>query len=109
MSENFQIVLTTCPTAESAERIARLLIEARLAACVNVIPGLHSYYEWKGKLERSSEHLLVVKTRSDLLEQLQSMITSAHPYELPEIIAVPITAGSHPYLAWMDTQLRTKK
>jgi periplasmic divalent cation tolerance protein len=101
--------MTTCPTAECAEHIAKSLIEAKLAACVNVIPGVHSYYVWKEQLERSAEHLLLVKTRRDLLEELQSMITSAHPYELPEFIAVPITAGSHPYLAWLDTQLRTSK
>ncbi len=109
MSENFQLVVTTCPTAESAQNIAKLLIEKQLAACVNVIPGVHSYYEWKGSLENTTEYMVMIKTRSDRFNELQMMITSAHPYELPEIISVPITAGSQAYLAWLDAQVSKSK
>jgi len=107
MADNFHVVLSTCPTPESAERIARCIVEARLAACVNVVPGLRSYYEWQGKIEVSDEFLLVIKSRVELFEALQNMITSQHPYELPEVIAVPISTGFPPYLAWLSANMRT--
>ncbi len=107
MSDNFYIVFTTCPSNESADRIAKLLIDQKLAACVNVFPGVHSYYHWKGKSEIAAEHLLLIKSRRDLFDALRTVITSAHPYELPEIIAVPLTAGNSPYLAWLDSNLRS--
>lgn len=107
MADNFHVVLSTCPTQESAERIARCVVEARLAACVNVVLGVRSYYEWKGKLEISDEVLLVIKSRPELFDALLSMITSQHPYELPEVIAVPISTGFPPYLAWLAANMRT--
>lgn len=107
MADNFVMVLSTCPTQESAERIAREVVAARLAACVNVIPGLRSYYEWKGQVEVSNEVLLVIKSRMELFEALQNAITSQHPYELPEVIAVPISTGFPPYLAWLAANMRT--
>ena len=107
MADNFHVVLSTCPTQESAERIARCVVEARLAACVNVLPGLRSYYEWKGNIEVGDEILLVIKSRVELFDALQSMITSQHPYELPELITVPISTGSPPYLAWLAANMRT--
>lgn len=109
MSDTFHIVITTCPSSEAATILAKQLIEAKLAACVNIIPGVQSYYEWKGKLEIGTEYLLLIKSRCNLMDALQTTITSAHPYELPEIIAVPITAGSSPYLAWLDSTMRTPK
>ena len=107
MADNFHVVLSTCPTPESAGRIARSVVEARLAACVNVIPGLRSYYEWQGQIEVSDEVLLVIKSRVELFDALQSMITSQHPYELPEVLAVPISTGFPPYLAWLSATMRT--
>ena len=107
MADNFHVVFCTCPTQESAEGIARCIVEARLAACVNVIPGLRSYYEWKGQIEVSNEFLLVIKSRIELFNALESIITSQHPYELPEMIAVPISTGSPPYLAWLAANMRT--
>lgn len=107
MADNFHVVLTTCPTPESAERIARSVVEARLAACVNVIPGLRSYYVWQGQMEIGDEVLLVIKSRVELFDALQSMITSQHPYELPEVLAVPISTGFPPYLAWLSANMRT--
>jgi len=107
MADNFHVVFSTCPTQESAERIARGVVEARLAACVNVVPGLRSYYEWQGQIEVSDEYLLVIKSRVELFDALQNMITSQHPYELPEVIAVPISTGFPPYLAWLAANMRT--
>jgi periplasmic divalent cation tolerance protein len=107
LTDTFQVVLNTCPTQESAERIARCVVEARLAACVNVVPGLRSYFEWKGKTAVSDEVLLVIKSRPELFDALLSMITSQHPYELPEVIAVPISTGFPPYLAWLTANMRT--
>ncbi len=109
MADNFVMVLSTCPTLASAERIARSVVAARLAACVNVLPGLRSYYEWKGQIEVSDEVLLVIKSRMELFEALQNAITSQHPYELPEVIAVPISTGSPPYLAWLAATMRTRQ
>ena len=107
MTDNVHVVLCTCPTQACAEQIARCVVEARLAACVNVVPGLRSYYEWQGKIEVSGEFLLVIKSRVALFEALQNMITSQHPYELPEVIAVPISTGFPPYLAWLSANMRT--
>ena len=107
MADNFHMVFSTCPTQESAERIARCVVEARLAACVNVVPGIRSYYEWKGCIEVANEVLLVIKSPVDLFDALQNMITSQHPYELPEVITVPISTGFPPYLAWLGANMRT--
>ena len=107
MADNFIMIFSTCPTQASAERIALSVVKARLAACVNVIPGLRSYYEWKGQVEVGDEVLLVIKSRVELFDALQNMIASQHPYELPEVIAVPISTGFPPYLAWLAANMRT--
>ncbi len=96
------MVLSTVGSAEDAERIARALVERRLAACVNVVPGLVSIYRWKGGVERDDERLLVIKTRRDRFEALKEAIASLHPYEVPEVLALPVEAGSAAYLAWLD-------
>jgi periplasmic divalent cation tolerance protein len=96
------LVLTTVARAEDAERIAEALVEKRLAACVNVLPGVRSIYRWKGALERDEERLLVVKTRAERFEALREAILALHPYEVPEVVAVPIEAGSPAYLRWLD-------
>jgi periplasmic divalent cation tolerance protein len=101
MSERL-VVLSTVARAEDAERIARALVERRLAACVNVLPGLVSFYRWKGAIERDAEQLLVIKTRRDRFEALREAIVALHPYEVPEIVALPVEAGHAPYLAWLD-------
>lgn len=100
-----QIVLTTCPDQESAERLAHLLVETRLAACVNIIPGLSSVYRWKGEVVKDNELLLVIKSRTDRFDSLRETIIANHPYELPEVIAVSVSAAHLPYLAWIDSQL----
>ena len=104
MSEHL-VVLTTVSRAEDAERIARALVERRLAACVNVVPGLTSFYRWKGKLERDDERLLLIKTRGDRFGPLRDALAELHPYELPEIVALPLAAGSAAYLEWLDASL----
>lgn len=95
------VALSTVGTAADAERIARALVERRLAACVNVVPGLTSIYRWKGAIETDQELLLVIKTRPDRFEALRVALLELHPYEVPEVIAVPITAGHPPYLEWL--------
>jgi periplasmic divalent cation tolerance protein len=96
------LVLTTVASAEDAERMARTLVERGLAACVNVVPGLTSFYRWKGAVQRDEERLLIAKTRADRFEALRAALIALHPYELPEGVAVEITAGHEPYLRWLD-------
>ena len=102
METDARVVLCTVPAGEIAISIARQLIQRRLAACVNVIPGITSIYRWKGSVETETEQLLVIKTRESLLDSLQQTLQDLHPYELPEIIAVPIVCGLPAYLAWID-------
>jgi periplasmic divalent cation tolerance protein len=96
------VAFSTVGTAEDAERIARALVERRLAACVNVVPGVVSVYRWKGAVCRDEERLLVIKTRAARLEALGAALVALHPYELPELVALPIEGGHEPYLAWLD-------
>lgn len=100
------IVLTTCPSEEEAGRIARLLVEERLAACVQILPPMRSIYRWRGALEESEERLLVIKTRRGLFEDLSRRVRASHSYEVPELLAVPVVDGAEDYLAWMDAELR---
>ncbi len=96
------LVLSTVARAEDAERIARELVERRLAACVNVVPGVTSIYRWKGGVERDEERLLLIKTRTERLAALRETLVALHPYEVPEAIALPIEGGHQPYLDWLD-------
>jgi periplasmic divalent cation tolerance protein len=98
----FQIVLTSCPDAASAERIARTLVEEKLAACVNILPPMRSIYRWKDKIEDASEQLLVIKSTLAHFPAIRDRLRALHPYELPEIIAVPIADGLPEYLAWLN-------
>ena len=95
------LAFSTAGTVEDAERIARALVEQGVAACVNVVPGVVSFYRWKGALERSGETLLVIKSTGERLEALRAALVALHPYELPELIAVPIGGGHRPYLEWL--------
>ncbi len=101
------LVLVTAPSGD-AERIARSIVEERLAACVSVVRGLRSIYWWEGKIEESGEDLLLIKTRSDALEDLVNAIKRIHPYEVPEIIAVPIVGGLREYLEWVVGEVRPR-
>lgn len=101
MSREQIVVLCTTPDRETADRIARVLVEEKLAACVNIVPGLTSVYEWKGRIETDAELLLVIKTRTGRSEELEARVRGLHPDEVPEIIELPVTGGSKPYLDWM--------
>ena len=101
------IVLCTVPDAETAEEIANILIADNLAACVNIIPGITSIYRWEDRIERDEELLLIIKTRGKVYQALQEKITDLHPYELPEVIAVPIQNGLPAYLSWLAQSLET--
>lgn len=100
------IVHCTCSNEEEAYKVASHVVGLRLAACAAVTPGVRSFYHWKGKLEESVECALAMKSREDLFEELCAEIRKAHSYEVPEILAVPVQAGSEDYLAWMDAELR---
>jgi periplasmic divalent cation tolerance protein len=98
-------VLTTTEHREDAERIARELVEQRLAACVQVAGPISSIYRWRGKIETTQEWQCWAKSRRDLYDQIERAIRQVHPYEVPEILAVPILAGSADYLAWLDAEV----
>jgi uncharacterized protein involved in tolerance to divalent cations len=107
------VVLSTCASAEEAQRLAGALVEKRLAACVNVLPGVRSVYRWKdpdGKdaIEEQEEVLLLIKSSRTLLGELRDEIERLHSYEVPEVIALPVVDGSERYLAWMNRELAHK-
>ena len=99
------LVLSTCPDNATAQRLATMLVEQQLAACVNVLPGLTSVYRWQGAIQHDSEVLLLAKSRADRYPQLESALVEHHPYELPEVVAVSLTQGLEGYLAWLDRAL----
>jgi len=99
------VILSTCASEEEAEKLARVLVEKRLAACVNVMPGVRSFYHWKGAIESASECLLVIKSSRQLFDALSAALTSAHSYEVPEILALPVVDGAANYLNWLETNL----
>ena len=105
MTDAHCIVLCTVPDAATGESLARALVEAHVAACVNIFPGLTSIYRWKGEVHQDHELLLIAKTRRDRFEELRVMLSGLHPYELPEIIAVPLIDGLPAYLSWIDHTL----
>ena len=102
-ANDIQIVFCTVPDSDTGHRIAAQLVEYGLAACVNLIPGIESVYRWKGQLEKTSEILLMIKSRSADYTQVEAAISALHPYELPEIIAVPLSNGLPGYLDWVRT------
>jgi periplasmic divalent cation tolerance protein len=99
------VVLSTCASEQEAEKLARALVEQRLAACVNVIPGISSFYRWQGNLETATEFLLMIKSSRHRFEQLRSALENLHTYEIPEVIALPIMDGTANYLDWIDHNL----
>lgn len=100
------IVLTMCESSEQAEKIAHDLVEHQLAACVNIVPGIKSIYRWKGVIEKSSEWMLLIKTSREIFEKLSLELERLHTYETPEIVALPLVAGSGDYLNWLDHELK---
>jgi periplasmic divalent cation tolerance protein len=101
----YSLLFCTCPDEAIALSLAKQVVEAKLAACVNVVPHLHSVYRWKNSIETSKEVLMIIKTKSQTYKALENFLTEAHPYECPEIIACAITQGSPKYLQWIDEAL----
>lgn len=100
------IVLVTVPNAEVAETLAEALVGEELAACVNVVPEVQSIYRWEGKVERAGELLCLVKTTRAGFDRLRARVVELHPYDLPEVIALPVELGHAPYLAWIAASVR---
>ena len=95
------VALTTCPDEGTARRIASALVDERLAACVNILPDMTSIYRWQGVVETTPECLLLVKTRRECLEALRRRLEELHPYDVPELVALPVEGGSSAYLKWV--------
>ncbi|QAU35873.1 divalent-cation tolerance protein CutA [Janthinobacterium sp. 17J80-10] len=104
--ESVLLVMTNMPDAASANRLARSLVDARLAACVNCLPGVRSVYRWQGAIEEAEETTLLIKTVLHQYAALELAIRQAHPYQVPEIIAITPCAGWQPYLAWIAEETR---
>ncbi|KAK3244392.1 divalent ion tolerance protein CutA [Cymbomonas tetramitiformis] len=94
-------IYVTVPDKETGKKIASALIESKLAACVNMIPGVESMYWWEGKVETDQELLLMIKSRQSLVNEVTAKVNEVHPYDVPEVISVPITGGSDKYLQWL--------
>lgn len=103
------VVLTTCGSDEDAERLARVLLERRLAACVNAVSGVTSTYRWRGEVQRDRETLLIIKTTAARFDALESALRAESKYELPEVIALPVGAGSAAYLEWLGESVGERK
>jgi periplasmic divalent cation tolerance protein len=102
MPTSLLLILTTAPDQETAQLLAKSLVEQRLAACVNILPQATSVYEWQGKLELSSESVLLIKSTQDNYTAVEKALRALHPYELPEILAVPVEQGLQGYLDWVE-------
>jgi periplasmic divalent cation tolerance protein len=99
------VVLSTFPDAETAARVARTLVDERLAACVNLVPVVRSIYRWQGAISDDAEALAIIKTTADRYAALAARIAALHPYQVPEIVALPLAGGHPPYLAWLAGQV----
>ena len=104
MSTEQIIVLITVPSKDVGLKIARSLVESQLAACVNLLPAIRSVYRWEGSVAEDEELLLIVKTKHSLFDQLSELVVQNHPYDVPEVIALPIVAGLKAYLTWIDEE-----
>ena len=99
------VVLSTCATADEAAKLARVLVEARVAACVTIVPGARSVYRWQGAVETSEECLLIIKSSRPLFDQLRAALEKAHSYEVPEVLAIAVVEGAPNYITWLERQL----
>ncbi len=104
-----RIVLTTAGSEEEAQKIAHHLVESRIAACVNIVPGISSVYRWQGKVEEAREWLLLIKTTAAAFEKIREAITELHSYELPECVCLTIEDGSANYLQWIAESVAERK
>ena len=103
------VVLSACASSEEADKVARTLVEKKLAACVNILPAVRSIYRWKGAIEDDQETLLLIKSSRALFGELRAEIQKLHSYEIPEAIAIPIVDGLERYLEWMADALRNER
>lgn len=101
-------MLVTAPDLKVARKLAKIILHSRLAACANLIPKIESHYWWRGKLEKSAEVLMILKTTPARLTQLQKLVLESHPYDTPEFIVLPIISGSTQYLDWVAESVRAK-
>jgi periplasmic divalent cation tolerance protein len=101
-----KLVLSTCGSIDEARKLARALVEKQLAACVNIVPQIESVYYWKGKVETSTEYLLLIKTTAGAFDELRDVLTELHSYDVPECIEIAIEDGSAAYLAWIGESVR---
>ncbi len=106
MADEVFVVMSTFPSLEEARRVGRQLVEEALVACVNLVPGIESIYRWKGALQTESEVLLLMKTTSMCLAPLQARLRELHPYEVPELVALPVASGMPAYLQWVVDSCR---
>lgn len=100
------VVYVTVPNKDAGKKLAESIVKEKLAACVNRVPGIESVYEWKGEIQTDAEELLIIKTRQSLLETLTEHVKANHEYDVPEVIALPITGGNQPYLEWLKSSTR---
>jgi len=108
MMEEYIQVVTAIEKRENAEKIAKALVEKRLAACVQILGPIVSTYWWKGTIERAEEWLCIIKSKKKLYEELEKSIKEIHPYETPEIFALPVVAGSKEYMKWLSNEVKKK-
>ena len=107
--ERAVLVYTTWPSVVEAEQAGRQIVERRLAACVNILPGMISHYWWQGKIESSAEVLIIFKAAKSKLKALEKLIVAQHPYDMPEFLALPLAAGNGRYLAWLAGSLKSQQ
>lgn len=105
MSEPKLVVLSTAPNDEVAARLAAIVVGDKLAACVNVVAGVRSFYRWEGDVQTDNEVLMIIKTDAAHLEQLTDRLVAEHPYECPEVVALPVAGGYEGYLSWLSESL----
>jgi periplasmic divalent cation tolerance protein len=106
MAEDYIIIMVTAPDVEAAQRLARTLVSSKQAACVSILPDISSLYWWQDRLTEDKEVMLLVKTRASLFDEIADHVKASHPYQTPEIIALPIVAGSPEYLSWISEVTR---
>jgi len=104
-AQRYYLVLVTAPNLKTARKLVRLALEARLVACGNIIPRIESHYWWKGRIERSAEMQILFKTTAAALHPLEALVIEHHPYDTPEIIALPLSKGTARYLKWIGTSV----
>lgn len=106
MSSEYSVCFTTVSNDEIAKKLARSIVESELGACVNIIPNIRSIYKWQSKIEEDQEYLLMIKTKQDLVQQLIEFVKKNHPYEVPELIQLPIQNGNPDYLNWINSVVK---